>query len=59
MDHSTAMKAGIAIEEITANMALINAGPVDFYVRILDNDGETLLALRDDHKEFNTMEYQP
>lgn len=59
MNNSTAMKVGIALEKITANMALINAKPVDFDVRILDSDGEILLALRDNGKEFNPIEYKP
>lgn len=59
MNNSTALKVGIALEEITANMALINAKPVDFDVRILDSDGEILLALRDNGKEFNPIEYKP
>ena len=59
MDHSTAMKVGIALEEITANMSVINAGPVDFDVRILDSGGDILLALRDNGIEFNPIEYQP
>ena len=59
MDNSTAMKVGIALEEITANMALINAKPVDFDVRILDSGGEILLALRDNGKEFNPIDYKP
>ncbi len=51
------MKVGIALEEITANMALINAKPVDFDIRILDNGGgEILLALRDNGKEFNPID---
>ena len=59
MDNSTAMKVGIALEEITANMSLINAKPVDFDVRILDSGGEILLALRDNGKEFNPIDYKP
>ena len=59
MDRVTAMKVGIALEEITANMALINVKPVDFDVRILHSGEEILLALRDNGKEFNPMEYQP
>ena len=59
MDHSTAMKVGIALEEITANMALINTRPVDFDVRILDNGNEIFLALRDNGIEFNPIDYQP
>ena len=47
MNHSAAMKVGIALEEITANMAVINAKPTDFDVRILDSGGYILLALRD------------
>lgn len=53
------MKVGIALEEITANMSLINAKPVDFDVRILDSGGEILLALRDNGKEFNPIDYKP
>ena len=59
MNHLTAMKVGIALEEITVNMSVINAKPVDFDVRILDIGGEILLALRDNGKEFNPTEYQP
>ena len=59
MDHSTAMKVGVALEEITSNMALINAKPVDFDVRILDSGRDILLALRDNGIEFNPIEYQP
>ena len=59
MEHSTAMKVGIALEEITANMSVINAGPVDFDVRILDSGRDILLALRDNGIEFNPIEYQP
>jgi hypothetical protein len=59
MDHGTAIKVGIALEEITANMPAINAKPIDFDVRILENDGAILIALRDNGIEFNPVDYQP
>ncbi|MBR6013000.1 MAG: hypothetical protein IK062_04360 [Selenomonadaceae bacterium] len=53
------MKTGLALEEITAKLAQLNEKEVDFDVRILNNDEEIILALRDNGKAFSPMDYQP
>ena len=59
LTRGIAMKAGIALEEITAHLASLNEKAVDFDVRILNQEENILLALRDNGKAFNPMEYQP
>lgn len=54
-----ALKAGIALEEITAHMAFLNEKEVDFDVRILARQEDILLALRDNGLAFNPLEYRP
>lgn len=57
---STAMKAGIALEEMTVNLASYhNKDAVDVDVRIIQGDKGIILALRDNGRPFNPVEYTP
>ena len=56
----TANKAGVALEEMTANIAGRTSGkPCDLDVRITKNDTHIILSLRDNGKPFNPVEYRP
>jgi anti-sigma regulatory factor (Ser/Thr protein kinase) len=60
MDEEKAAKAGLALEEITANLAGYSGGkPADIDVRIGNIDGRIILALRDNGRPFNPIEYSP
>ena len=69
VDESRAMRAGIALEEMTANIASYSADKrasagnplrgADIDVRISDIDGNIILALRDNGRPFNPVEYSP
>lgn len=54
-------KAGIALEEITANLANYNSGKraANLDVRIINADKNIVIALRDDGQPFNPVEYSP
>jgi len=53
------LKVGVALEEMTVQMAKINAGKIiDADVRIKSEGGEIIIAFRDNGKPFNPMEYQ-
>lgn len=57
---NTAIKVGVALEEITVNMEKINDGKkVDVDVRIKSEDSKIIIAIRDNGKSFNPLEYQP
>ena len=49
----------MALEEIIAKMAELNEKAVDIDVRILKNDDDIILALRDNGVAFSPMEYTP
>ena len=67
VDEGRAMKAGIALEEMTANLAGYpeNRRAADIDVRISavapsrDGNGRIILALRDNGRAFNPVEYAP
>ena len=53
------LKVGVALEEMTVQMAKINAGKIiDADVRIKSEGGEIIITFRDNGKPFNPMEYQ-
>jgi len=53
------LKVGVALEEMTVQMAKINAGKIiDADVRIKSEGGEIIIAFRDNGKPFNPTEYQ-
>ena len=54
------LKVGVALEEMTVQMAKINAGKIiDADVRIKSEGGEIIITFRDNGKPFNPTEYQP
>ena len=59
--HSTANKAGVALEEITANLSNYtgNKKPADIDIRIGNTDGLIVISLRDNGKPFNPVDYTP
>jgi Na+-driven multidrug efflux pump/anti-sigma regulatory factor (Ser/Thr protein kinase) len=61
VDESSAMRMGIALEEMSVNTARYghknNKGVIDVLVRIADN--ELILRLRDNGAPFNPAEYHP
>lgn len=59
LSEKISIKAALALEEITAKLAQLNNKAVDFDVRILNDDDEIILALRDNGVAFSPMEYQP
>ncbi len=61
IDELTAARAAIALEEMTANLANYpnNKQAADIDVRISNADGKIILALRDNGRPFNPVEYTP
>ena len=55
------MKAGLALEEMTANLASYpdNKRAADIDIRISNADGKIILAIRDNGRAFNPVEYSP
>ena len=54
------LKVGVALEEMTVQMAKINAGKiVDADVRIKSAAAKIIIAFRDNGKPFNPTEYHP
>ena len=54
-------RAAIALEEMTANLANYpnNKQAADIDLRISNADGKIILALRDNGRPFNPVEYSP
>ena len=61
IDELTAARAAIALEEMTANLANYpnNKQAADIDLRISNADGKIILALRDNGRPFNPVEYSP
>lgn len=57
-DETVALKVGVALEEMTLNIEKLNADKkIDFDLRIKRGDGKIIIALRDNGKNFNPVEY--
>lgn len=57
-DKTVALKVGIALEEMTLNIEKLNAGKeTDVDVRIKSEENKIIIALRDNGKSFNPLEY--
>ena len=61
IDELTASRAALALEEMTANLANYpnNKQAADIDLRISSADGKIILALRDNGRPFNPVEYSP
>lgn len=62
LDESRSMKAGIALEEMVANLSVYppNQGRrVDVDVRIALSGSDLIISLRDNGASFNPVEYRP
>ncbi|MBR0221741.1 MAG: ATP-binding protein [Synergistaceae bacterium] len=61
IDELTASRAALALEEMTANLANYpnNKQAADIDLRISNADGKIILALRDNGRPFNPVEYSP
>ena len=57
-DKVVALKVGVALEEMTLNMEKLNAGKkIDVDVRLKTAGDKIIIALRDNGKSFNPLEY--
>lgn len=57
-DSTVALKVGVALEEMTLNIEKLNAGQkIDVDLRIKRGEGKIIIALRDNGKSFNPLEY--
>ena len=57
-DETVALKVGVALEEITLNIEKLNAGnKTDVDLRIKRGDDKIIIAIRDNGKSFNPLEY--
>ncbi|MBO4400579.1 MAG: ATP-binding protein [Selenomonadaceae bacterium] len=57
-DSTVALKVGVALEEMTLNIEKLNAGQkIDVDLRLKRGDGKIIIALRDNGKTFNPLEY--
>ena len=57
-DKTVALKVGVALEEMTLNIEKINAEKkIDVDLRIKRGDEKIIIALRDNGKNFNPLEY--
>ena len=57
-DKTVALKVGVALEEMTLNIEKLNGGgKIDVDLRIKRGDGKIIIALRDNGKTFNPLEY--
>ena len=57
-DKTVALKVGVALEEMTLNIEKLNANKkVDVDLRIKRGDDKIIIALRDNGKSFNPLEY--
>ena len=57
-DETVALKVGVALEEMTLNIEKLNADKkIDVDLRIKRGDGKIIIALRDNDKNFNPVEY--
>ena len=57
--ENTALKVGVALEEMTVNISKINSKIIDVDIRIKTEDEKIIMAVRDNGKAFNPLEYQP
>lgn len=57
-DETVALKVGVALEEMTLNIEKLNADKkIDVDLRIKRGDEKIIIALRDNGKNFNPLEY--
>lgn len=57
-DKTVALKVGVALEEMTLNIEKFNSGKkIDVDVRIKTDAEKIIIALRDNGKSFNPLEY--
>lgn len=57
-DRTLALKVGVALEEITLNIEKLNVGKkIDVDLRIKREGDKIIIALRDNGKSFNPLEY--
>ena len=57
-DKTVALKVGVALEEMTLNIEKLNAGKkIDVDLRIKRGADKIIIALRDNGKSFNPLEY--
>lgn len=57
-DKTIALKVGVALEEMTLNIEKLNAGKkIDVDLRIKRGNDKIIIALRDNGKNFNPLEY--
>ncbi len=62
LDKTNAMKAGIALEEMTVNASIYHPNrsrAVDMDVRIASDGGDIIISMRDNGVYFNPVEYRP
>ena len=57
-DKTLALKVAVALEEMTLNIEKLNAGEkIDVDLRIKRGEDKIIIALRDNGKSFNPLEY--
>lgn len=57
-DRIVALKVGVALEEMTLNIEKLNADKkIDVDIRLKAEDSKIIIALRDNGKSFNPLEY--
>ena len=57
-DKTVALKVGVALEEMTLNMEKLNVDKkIDVDLRIKRGEDKIIIALRDNGKSFNPLEY--
>ena len=57
-DKTVALKVGVALEEMTLNIEKLNADEkIDVDLRIKRGEDKIIIALRDNGKSFNPLEY--
>ena len=57
--ENTALKVGVALEEMAVNISKINPKIIDVDIRIKSEDEKIIVAVRDNGIAFNPLEYQP
>lgn len=57
--ENTALKVGVALEEMAVNISKINSKIIDVDIRIKSEDKKIIVAVRDNGIAFNPLEYQP
>ena len=61
ISENIAAKVGVALEEMTVNLVKHNSGKytVNLDIRIINSGSNIIIALSDDGKAFNLLEYAP